>query len=248
MKLLKDYSASEQTALKNEICPDATDDQINYFLRVCEAKAVDPFSGLLYMQLRMNNKTKRMRAMVQPTVDGSRAAAARTNYYAGSDEPEFDNDDADHPNWCRVTVYRMVKGERCAFSAKCRWKEFVPQAPNDFQWRSKPYHMLGKVTEVQALRKAFPETVSASNEDESDTIVDDGQPPAPEDKIPAALAAEWANAVQAFADLGKKESDLVAYLNVAKHEVTREHLDNLRTWYNDLATEAEPKTVKNARK
>lgn len=245
MKFLADYSAPEQAALRTEICPDASDDQVNYFLRVCEARSIDPFSGLLYMQRRFNKQANKWKCSVQPTVDGSRAAAARTGEYAGSDEPEFDDTSeiADFPKWCRVTVYRMIDKEKCAFTAKCRYREFVPQAPNDFQWKGKPFHMLGKVTEVQALRKAFPEHVAAAGEDDYDTETE-AEPakagPTPDQNAKARLAVEWNNAVAAFAELGKKDIDLLAYLGkvtgglVTREQFDDEHANTLRLWYDEL--------------
>lgn len=243
MKPLVEYSAPEQAALRNEICQDASDDQISYFLRVCEARGVDPFSGMLYMQRRQSKG--RWKCSVQPTIDGSRAAAANTGSYAGSDEPEFDNEDADQPKWCRVTVYRMLKGERCAYTAKCRWREFVPSPPNDFQWKSKPYHMLAKCTEMQALRKAFADCVSAAGEDDhEDTVESDPNPtPSPDSAAKAKNAVEWSNAIKAFAEVGKKETDMIAYLSevfsivVTKEAVTPEHMAALRTWYEELSRE-----------
>lgn len=224
-------SKSSQAALRTEICPDASDDQINYFLRVCHTRKVDPFSGLLYMQRRFISKTGKWKCSVSPTVDGSRAAAARTGEYAGSDEPEFDSEENDHPNWCRVTVYKMVNTERCAFTAKCRWKEFCPTAPNDFQWKSKPYHMLAKVTEVQALRKAFPESIPLA-------IGEDDHPSESEETKTTSeansLAIEWSNAVKAFAPHKKSEVDMLGYLKITKDQLTQEHMDQLRTWYEDL--------------
>ncbi len=232
MKLLAEYSAPEQAALRTEVCPEADDNQINYFLRVCHARSIDPFAGLLYMQRRMTKG--KWKCSVQPTVDGSRAAAARSGSYAGSDEPEFDSEEAEPPKWCRVTVYRMHKGERCAYTAKCRWREFVPSAPNDFQWKAKPYHMLSKVTEVQALRKAFPEHVSATGEDDFGDETD-APPGAPslEDANRARLAVEWSNAVKAFAPLGKTEANLLEFLKCTREQVGEEHMETLRILYED---------------
>ncbi len=235
MKFLVDYSATEQAALRTEICPDASDDQVNYFLRVCTARGVDPFSNLLYMQRRFNSKTNKWKCTINPTVDGSRASAARTGHYAGSDEPEYDAETSDHPEWCRVTVYRMIKGERCAFTAKCRWKEFCPAPPGDFQWKTKAYHMLAKVTEVQALRKAFPESVPAANEDDYEDQIDTPNTPPIQDPAQARLLVEWSNAVKAFEALKKKESDLFSYLKIQnKEQLVTEHLDQLRHWYEEL--------------
>ncbi len=240
MKFLADFSLSEQNALKTEICTDATEDQINYFLRVCSARGVDPFSGLLYMQRRFNSKTQKWKCSISPTVDGSRAAASRTGFYAGSDEPEFDSEDADTPKWCRVTVYRMIKNERCAYTAKCRWKEFVPGAPNDFQWKAKPYHMLSKVTEVQALRKAFPESVPASGEDDYEPEIETGttvEAQTPDQQAKARVAVEWANAVRAFSSLGQKEADLLGYLNKTREQIGEDDMEALRLHYENLNRE-----------
>ena len=55
-----------------------------------------------------------------------------------------------------VTVYRMVSGQRVAFSASARWAEYAPQGSQGFMWQKMPFLMLGKVAEALALRKAFP--------------------------------------------------------------------------------------------
>lgn len=237
MKLLAEYSLPEQTALRTTVCPEATDDQINYFLRVCHARSVDPFSGLLYMQLRQSKG--KVKAGVSPTIDGARAAASRTGYYAGSDEAEYDAETERYPKWCRVTVYRMNKSERCAYTAKCRWEEFKPKPPNDFQWNDRPYHMLAKCTEMQALRKAFPELVSGANEEDYEVETE----PTPVDQAKQAeaarLAVEWSNAVKAFEPLGKKEADMLAMLGVTRGDLTGEHMDILRQKYEEFIRERE---------
>ncbi len=239
MKFLSDYSQTEQNALRNEVCPKANDDHINYFLRVCEAKGVDPFSGLLYLQIRMNKGAAK--AGVSPTIDGARAAAARTGAYAGSDEPEYDNEESKAPRWCRVTVYRMVKDERCAFTAKVRWEEYKPSPPNDFQWNSKPYHMLGKCAEMLALRKGFPELVSGAGEDDYEIEAEPTQTQGDaSQEAKVRLAVEWVKAVQAFAAIGQKEVDILAHLGkvtgslVTKEQFNQDHIDILNTWYDVL--------------
>ncbi len=186
------------------------------------------------MQRRFNSKTQKWKCSVSPTVDGSRAAAARTGNYAGSDEPEFDSEESEHPNWCRVTVYRMVEKERCAFTAKCRWKEFCPTAPNDFQWKGKPYHMLSKVTEVQALRKAFPESIPAAGEDDYEPETEGSQEQTVDQAEKAKMAVEWSNAVKAFAPHKKTEADMLAYLKITKDQLTAEHMEILRSWYEEI--------------
>lgn len=135
------------------------------------------------------------RDVVMPGVGLYRTLAARTGEYAGMDEPQFGptktftykrkvttwatnergkrvgNDsyvDAmiKYPEWCRVTVYRLVGGMRCAFSAIEFWLENYgtasryTDAPNTM-WAKRPSGQLAKCAEAQALRKAFPESVGA---------------------------------------------------------------------------------------
>jgi hypothetical protein len=72
-----------------------------------------------------------------------------------------------YPEWCKVTVYRMVGGSRVAFTALERWKENYAtksarsQEPNAM-WKKRPYGQLAKCAEAQALRKAFPDAVGAA--------------------------------------------------------------------------------------
>lgn len=55
------------------------------------------------------------------------------------------------------------------------------------------------------------------------------------------LAVEWANAVAAFKELGKKEADLKAYLNevygAKAAPLTPDHMGALRNWYDELRKE-----------
>jgi hypothetical protein len=58
----------------------------------------------------------------------------------------------------RVTVYRLVQGQRGAFSATARWTEYKPD--EDFMWKKMPHVMLAKCAEALALRKAFPKQLA----------------------------------------------------------------------------------------
>ena len=64
------------------------------------------------------------------------------------------------PNKATVTVYKMLEGQRLPFTATARWSEYYPGEKIGFQWRTKPYLMLGKCAESLALRKAFPKLLS----------------------------------------------------------------------------------------
>jgi hypothetical protein len=83
------------------------------------------------------------------------------------------------PEWAKVTVYRMNRGARCAYSARVFWEEMYASAgkselPNDM-WAKRPRGQLDKCVEAAALRKAFPEelgNVYAAEEMEGRDLVD----------------------------------------------------------------------------
>jgi len=96
---------------------------------------------------------------IQTSIDGFRAIAERSGDYAGQDEPVYEKDGDDL--FCKVTVYRFRGDVRYpAAVGKAYWKEYVPQAGQDFMWKKMPRTMLAKVAEALALRKAYPQNLS----------------------------------------------------------------------------------------
>lgn len=119
---------------------------------------------------------------VWPGICEIRITASRTNQYAGKDAAEFgpditktfqhidDRNDAvkgekvvTFPEWCRVTVYKLVQGVRCAFvGPKVFWEESYStesrfsQIPNEM-WCDRRSGQLEKCAEAASLRAAFPE-------------------------------------------------------------------------------------------
>lgn len=157
---IKKPFTNEQIALiKRTVAKGATDDELKLFLIVANKAGLDPFSKQIHFVKRKNTKTGEYIGAIQTGIDGQRAIAERTGEYAGSDDVIYDSE-AKTPTWAKSSVYRIVKGVRVPFTATARWNEFKPAAPNDFMWNKMPYHMLGKVAEAQALRKAFPNDLS----------------------------------------------------------------------------------------
>ena len=146
-----------------------------------------------------------MRDVIMPGVGLYRTLAARTEEYAGMSDPEFgptkiikfqvtewvtgDNDkrvkkivddEISYPEWCKVTVRRVVSGHIAEFSAKEYWLENYAtggkdtKAPNAM-WRRRPFGQLAKCAEAQALRKGFPEAGAEPTADEmAGKSLDDG--------------------------------------------------------------------------
>lgn len=133
---------------------------------------------------------KETRDVVMPGIGLYRINAARTGEYAGCSEPEFGptrvlkyklevwgdgangrrvktlvDAEIEYPEWCSVTVVRLVCGQERKFTGKELWLENFAEkgdggGPNSM-WEKRPFAQLAKCAEAQALRKAFPEAVGS---------------------------------------------------------------------------------------
>lgn len=130
-----------------------------------------------------------MRDVVMPGIGLYRINASRTGQYAGCSEPEFGPTcvmestrdvwingpnnrrqrqqqpfKLHYPEWCRVTVRKLLGGQVVEFSAKEYWLENYASksdgSPNAM-WEKRAFGQLAKCAEAQALRKAFPEAVGS---------------------------------------------------------------------------------------
>jgi hypothetical protein len=96
--------------------------------------------------------------ITQTSIDGYRVIADRTRRYAGSDDAVFVmRADGKTPERATTTVYKMVEGQRCPFTASAYWDEY--NAGQNL-WNRMPRVMLAKCSEALALRKAFPAELS----------------------------------------------------------------------------------------
>lgn len=177
--------------LQSSLYPGAKPESIKLVLGYCRAASLDPMQKPVHivpMLVSTGKKNERgyddkeWRDVVMPGIGLYRVQAARTGELAGIDEPEFGPDvhmpgvpSMTVPEWCRVTVYRMIGGQRVAFTAREYWIENYATkgkdstAPNAM-WQRRPRGQIAKCAEAQALRKAFPELGSQPTADE--TIID----------------------------------------------------------------------------
>lgn len=127
---------------------------------------------------------------IWPGIAELRTTAFRTGNYAGCDEAEFGpkiskvfkgklkkkgrNGDADKwedtqitlefPEWCRITVYRLLGTRVCKFvGPKVLWLESYAtigrsELPNEM-WGDRTDGQIEKCAEAAALRRAFPEEI-----------------------------------------------------------------------------------------
>lgn len=153
-----DFTPEQVDLIKQRVAQDATDDELALFLYQASRTGLDPLAKQIYFQKRINRKTNRSEITIITGIDGYRLIADRTGKYAGNDDPVFDAESS--PAKATVTVYKIVGGIVCAFTASARWDQYYPGDAQGFMWRKMPHLMLGKCAEALALRKAFPAELS----------------------------------------------------------------------------------------
>jgi phage recombination protein Bet len=139
--------------IKRTIAAGATADELKLYLFDCARQGVHPLDKLVHFTKRAGKYTP------ITSIDFMRIRAAETGEYAGSDDAVFvamagTTLRTTPPESATVTVYRLVQGQRCAFTATARWIEYKPE--QDFMWLKMPHTMLSKCAEALALRKGFP--------------------------------------------------------------------------------------------
>lgn len=156
------WSAEQLSLIRSKVAPQCPDDELRFFATICANHDLDPFLREIHFvprnQKEGQNYVKKW--TVQIGIDGYRKIAGRTGQYAGSDDAVFD-EQSDKPRKASVTVYRMVNGVRCPFTASARWSEYCPSQENArYIWNARPFGQLAKCAEALALRKAFPDTLA----------------------------------------------------------------------------------------
>lgn len=173
--------------LQSSLYPGAKPESIKLVLGYCKAAGLDPMQKPVHL-VPMNVKKPgggrddyEWRDVVMPGIGLYRTQAARTGELAGIDEPIFgpmvSRFGIEFPEFCKVTVYRMIGGLRVAFTACEFWVENYATVKRDSDqpnamWKRRPRGQIAKCAEAQALRKAFPELGSQPTADE--TIIEPG--------------------------------------------------------------------------
>ena len=150
------FNEEQLSLIKTTVAKGTTNDQLRLFLYTCKRTGLDPLAKQIHCIVR-NTKNGPVMS-IQTAIDGYRLVADRSGKYAGNDDPVYDNEEK--PTKATVTVYKIVSGVRCAFTATARWEQYYPGELQGFMWKKMPHLMLGKCAEALALRKAFPAELS----------------------------------------------------------------------------------------
>lgn len=165
---------SAWTALVDAIFPTATTaESVILALSYCKARRLDPFKRVVHIVPIWSKAEGKMVDTVWPGIGELRTTAFRTGQYVGKDEaifgPLITKDlggvQVTFPEWCQVTVYRLVNGVRAPWvGPKVFWLETYAtakrdtDAPNEM-WRNRVFGQIEKCAEAAALRAGFPEEI-----------------------------------------------------------------------------------------
>lgn len=161
-------------------------------LEYCARRKLDVFKKPVHIvpiwNSRANGGSGGMVETVWPGISELRTTAMRTGQYGGMDVPVFGptieetfkgrikkygqrggesyedvSRDVRYPEWCQITVYRVLAGNRIPFPGpRVYWREAFAYirngvaVPNEM-WVKRPNGQLEKCAEAAALRRAFPE-------------------------------------------------------------------------------------------
>jgi len=212
--------------LTDAIFPNAREaDKIVLAFEWCRHRQLDIMKRPVNIVPMWSSELGRMSEQLWPSIGEVEITASRTKEWAGMDEPKFGPDvtktfegrrkdkksgrwephkiEVTYPEWCSVTVYRLVGGQRCAFTEPVWWTEAYARVggtelPNDM-WTKRPKGQLVKVAKAFSLRAAFPEEGDTTSEEmEGQTIDAPPPPPAPADNWtpPAQIAQTTAQTAQ----------------------------------------------------
>jgi phage recombination protein Bet len=157
-------------------------DAVVMALSYCQHRKLDVFKKPVHIVPMYDSKRGGYVETIWPSIAELRTTASRTKQYAGCDEAVFGpmkkqkfegmvwenrkqvqgSVTMEYPEWCRITVHRIVNGVVCKFvGPKVVWLESYATAgktdiPNTM-WQERPEGQIEKCAEAAALRRAFPE-------------------------------------------------------------------------------------------
>ena len=184
------YNGAQLALIRKTVAADCNDMEFDLFVTVARNAGLDPFRRQISALVFNKNKPDKRRMSIITGIDGLRAIAARSaRYRPDEDEPAFTADPSlkgeTNPVGLEKAVVRVyIRDDRGdtwrPVAGVAYWDEFAPLSEEwtegddgkrrpsgkmvldtKGQWGRMPRVMLAKCAEAQALRKAFPEDLSA---------------------------------------------------------------------------------------
>lgn len=161
---VQEFDQKRVELIRQQLANGAPQLEFDFFIALCRRTGLSPEAKQIYLIKRGEKWTP------QTSIDGYRLIADRSHVYAGGDRPVFEESGQLtqsggklRPDVAVVTVWKLVQGVRCAFTAEARWDEYAATdkaGKPTGQWSAMPYLMLAKCAEALALRRAFPAELS----------------------------------------------------------------------------------------
>jgi phage recombination protein Bet len=153
-----EYDAEKVALIKRTIAKDATNDELQLFVQVCQRTGLDPFARQIYCIHRGGKMG------IQTSIDGFRLIAERTGRYAGQLGPMWCGEDGvwkdvwlgkGQPSAAKIGILRSDFKEPLWSTAL--WAGYVQSSP---MWSKMGPTMIAKCAESLGLRRAFPQELS----------------------------------------------------------------------------------------
>lgn len=175
------------------------------FAHACKQHGLSPFKKEIHL-VKYNTKAGPQYHTIVG-IDGFRAKAAETGQFAGIDEPRYNvqpngafetaaslKSAGKLPVSCTVTVYRVISGNRCPFTATVLFDEYYPAVAAGRGDYSKaatmPFNMIAKCAEAKALKMAFSGQLSGLHIEEEAAAFEDTTIEAAKSRPAAAVDVE----------------------------------------------------------
>ena len=194
--------------LTDAIYPTASSEAILLAIDYCRVRGLDVIKKPVHIVTVWNAALGKNAETIFPSIQELQTTASRTGSWAGMDSPKWGplvsrtfrggawvknavgreewvadiEESVEFPEWCEVTIYRMVDGAARAFSEPVYWLEAYSTTARNSElptemWVKRPRGQLHKCAKAAALRAAFPEECGyyAAEEMEGKTIGDDAR-------------------------------------------------------------------------
>ena len=161
------FTREQETMIRQAFLNGASDQEAMVLLQVALRLGLDPFRRQIHFVKRPTKVGDKYvdRWSFQVSIQGHRAIAERNPNFAGVDEPKWEIETytdkqgktQKHPVSCTVTAWRSDRPRPAVYTA--RYDEFVQLRDGNptKMWAEKPFLMLEKCAEANALAKLFPE-------------------------------------------------------------------------------------------
>jgi phage recombination protein Bet len=158
--------------------------------KYCQRRGLDVLKKPVNIVGIWNKALGRSVESIWPAITEIEITASRSKQWAGLDAPVFGPAEkrtfigrtqisVSFPLWAERTVYRLIAGERRAFTERVHWLESYGRdggsdVPN-YMWAKRPHDQLAKVAKAAALRAAFPEESAGATAEEAEGMIIPGE-------------------------------------------------------------------------